>query len=369
MFGFIRMRNLLSMILLSFLLASVMDSSLFAQGPGRGFRGGRGNGGGPPPGRGFGQGQGRGAGQGAGMQHDERHDADHEVFQFLLSKHDQIRRTVKNLENGVETLTESDDPEVAGQIKEHVEWMQYRVENVNPIRMRDPLFAELFKHADKIQMKHEDTEKGVKVIETSEDPYVATLIQEHAKVVSKFVERGHAEAMKNHAVPAGKNQVGQKSIEPGYPRIAGHGAVVQLADAAHQPRPGTKLIIDVTKGSKPDELNSAIEKVAKYLNIYAGAGAEPVSADFAVIFHGDATLAVLNPDAYREEFDGAENPNLELLRQLHEAGVELYVCGQTLISKGSNPDDVAVFVETAVSALTVVVNLQADGYAFVPLGK
>jgi hypothetical protein len=28
-----------------------------------------------------------------------------------------------------------------------------------------------------------------------------------------------------------------------------------------------------------------------------------------------------------------------------------------------------VFIDTAVSALTVVVNLQADGYAHVPLGK
>lgn len=364
----VKMQLLLPIILLNFVLGSVIDTSVFAQGPGRGFRGGRGNEEGPPPGRGFGQGQGRGPGAGRGMQHDERHDADRDVFQFLLSKHDLIRRTVKDLDNGVETLTESDDSEVAGQIKEHVEWMQYRVENVNPIRMRDPLFAELFKHAEKIQMQHFDTEKGVKVIETSDDPYVAKLIQEHAKVVSKFVEHGHAEAKKNHPVPVGKNRSGLNQAGPEFPRIAGHGAVVQLADAAHQPRPGTKLIIDITKGSKPEELNSAIEKVAKYLNIYAAGGAEPAAAEFAVIFHGDATLAVLNPDAYREEF-GKENPNLELLHKLHEAGVELYVCGQTLISKGSSPDDVAVFVDTAVSALTVVVNLQADGYAFVPLGK
>ena len=337
-------------------------------GNGQGFRGGRGPGGG---GLGFGRGLGRGAqqhGQGPGGEHadDDRHEEDHVVFQFLLENHKKIKRTVKELPNGVETLTESDTPEIAAKIKEHVEWMEYRVENTNPIRMRDPLFAEIFKHTDKIKMVHEDTEKGVKVTETSDDPYVAKLIQAHAKVVSGFVERGFAEAMKNHAVP-GKEMA--KPGEPSHPVIANYGAVVKLADAAHQPRSGTKLLVDLTKGGDADKVNSGLEKVAKYLNIYAGGGAEPADAQIAVVFHGDATQLVLNADAYSATFKTEGNPNLDLLHELHEAGVELYVCGQTLISKGSKPDEVAVFVDTAVSALTAVVNLQADGYAYVPLLK
>jgi hypothetical protein len=54
---------------------------------------------------------------------------------------------------------------------------------------------------------------------------------------------------------------------------------------------------------------------------------------------------------------------------LHEAGVAIYVCGQTLVAKDERPEDVAVFVDVAVSALTAIVNLQADGYAYVPIGK
>ena len=288
------------------------------------------------------------------------------MFQYLLQNHDKIKRTVKELPNGVETLTESEVPEIAAKIKEHVEWMEYRIENTNPIRMRDPLFRELFQHTDKISMKHEDTEKGVRVVETSEDPYVATLIQAHAKVVSGFVERGFAEAMKNHAVPGRDASAPRTST---HPVIADHGSVVRLADAAQQPRPGTKILVDLTRGGDPQKLNAGLEKVAKYVNIYAGAGAEPVEVQIAVVFHGDATLAVLNPDAYSTEFKSDGNPNLALLQQLHESGVELYVCGQSLISKGSQPEDVAVFIETAVSALTAVVNLQADGYAYLPLGN
>ena len=333
-------------------------------------------------GMGFGRGRGPGFGPGghgsesethgpgevgpgaAGHMHDDRHDEDHEVFQYLLENHKKIKRTVKDLPNGVETLTESDVPEIADKIKEHVEWMEYRIKNTHPIRMRDPLFAELFKHTDKIKMSHEDTEKGVKLVETSEDPYVAKLIQAHARVVSKFTERGFAEAMKNHAVPGDENVTPKAKT---FPTIQGHGAVVQLPRAAQQPRSGTRLLIDITKRKAiRTKLNAAIEKVAKYVNLYSGGGAEPASAQFAMVFHGDATLAVLNPDAYSAEFDTPNNPNLPLLRSLHEAGVEMYVCGQTLLAKQKRPEDVVVFVETAVSALTAVVNLQSDGFAYVP---
>lgn len=333
-------------------------------GQGQGFRGGQ-NQTGPAHG-----GAGRGM-HGRGMhaeQHDERHEADREVFQFLLSNHEKIKRTVKDLPNGVETLTESDVPEVAAKIKEHVEWMSVRIKDAQPIRMRDPLFAEIFKHTDKIKMLHEDTEHGVRVTETSDDPVVAKLIQAHAKVVTGFVERGFAEAMKNHPVPETKpRSAALESLSN--PAIPKYGSVVRLPTAAHQPRAGTKVLIDVTRGSEPAELNPALDKVAKYLNIYAGAGAEPAEGHFAIVFHGDATLAVLNDDAYTAKFHTRGNPNLDLLHQLHERGVELFVCGQSLISQKAKPEDVAVFVDTAVSALTVVVNLQTEGYAHIPLAK
>jgi intracellular sulfur oxidation DsrE/DsrF family protein len=273
---------------------------------------------------------------------------------------------VKDLPNGVETLTESNDPEVADKIKEHVEWMAYRIKETHPIRMRDPLFAELFRHTDKIVIRHEDTKNGVKVVETSEDPYVAKLIQSHAQVVSKFVERGFAEAMKNHEVP---DKAVAPTPQPGSPVIKTHGTVVGMPEAAQQPRQGSKIVVDVTAGGDPGKLNPAVAKVAKYLNIYAAAGREPADCNIAVVFHGDATLAILNPDAYGAEFATEGNPNTELLMQLHEAGVEMYVCGQSLDSKGKSQDDVLVFVETAVSALTACVNLQSDGYAYIPLGK
>jgi hypothetical protein len=50
-------------------------------------------------------------------------------------------------------------------------------------------------------MKIEQTKKGVKVTESSDDPYVGKLIQAHARAVTKFIENGHAEVRKNHPLP------------------------------------------------------------------------------------------------------------------------------------------------------------------------
>lgn len=150
--------------------------------------------GGPPPGRGMQGGMG-------GMKDDPSHMADMEMFHALLDHRDQIRRSVTVRPDGVDTLTESDDPAVVALIQSHVNAMYGRVKEARPIHMRDPLFRAVFENTDKIIMAHEMTPKGIKVTETSKDPYVAELIKAHAEVVNLFIKNGRSEMMKDHEVP------------------------------------------------------------------------------------------------------------------------------------------------------------------------
>ena len=76
-----------------------------------------------------------------------------------------------------------------------------RVKEGRPIHQRDPLFAELFRYADRIETRHELTAGGVRVIETSDDAYVVQLLRAHAEVVNAFIANGHLEMMKEHPVP------------------------------------------------------------------------------------------------------------------------------------------------------------------------
>ena len=148
----------------------------------------------------FAQGQGRGMGMGGNQPQDMK------TIHALFDDHNKITRTVKNISNGVETVTESDDPKVKALIVEHALAMKARLEKKQPIRQWDPLFAELFKHSDKIKMELTNTAKGVKVTETSTDPYVVKLIQAHAAGVSEFVKEGRSSMHKEHPLPGEKKE-------------------------------------------------------------------------------------------------------------------------------------------------------------------
>lgn len=144
---------------------------------------------------------GYGPGYGRGQWDDPRFSEDRKWFHFLVDNRSKIRRVIKHTPNGVETVTESDDPEVVAGIRTHVAAMHARLKEGRGIHLRDPLFREVFRHADKIDMKIAEIKKGVRVTETSDDAYVASLIQAHANVVSKIIENGHDEIRKDHAVP------------------------------------------------------------------------------------------------------------------------------------------------------------------------
>jgi YHS domain-containing protein/acylphosphatase len=126
---------------------------------------------------------------------------DMQTIHTLFAEHQKITRTVKNIGNGVEALTESEDPKVQALIAEHAWAMQKRLADKQPIRAWDPLFAELFKYSDKIKFEVTKTPKGVKVVETSTDPYVVKLLQAHAAGVSEFVKEGSSSMHKTHPLP------------------------------------------------------------------------------------------------------------------------------------------------------------------------
>jgi hypothetical protein len=136
------------------------------------------------------------------MMHDAQHNEDMAVFHALIDHRAAIRRTVVKLENGIETVTESDDPEVVTLIQTHVNAMYGRVKDGRPIHVRDPLFKAVFDNHEKIVMTHEMTPRGIKVVETSTDPYVVKLVQAHADVLDLFIKNGRSEMMRNHEVPA-----------------------------------------------------------------------------------------------------------------------------------------------------------------------
>jgi intracellular sulfur oxidation DsrE/DsrF family protein len=151
-----------------------------------------------------------------------------------------------------------------------------------------------------------------------------------------------------------------------YPLVPGHGGVVPLPEAAEQPRNGAKAVFDITADAKPGEVNKGLEQVARLLNLYGAAGLKAGDVKIAAVLHGEADKAVLSDAAYLARFKLSANPNLPLIRSLKKAGVEVFVCGQSLHDLGFKAEEVAEEVPIADSAMLVLVNKQTDGYAYIP---
>jgi hypothetical protein len=144
---------------------------------------------------------GQGGPGGRGMMGDGADGADMQLFHQLFEHRTEIDRRVIVREDGIETVTESKNPEVTRLLKAHVASMLARVTEARPIHQRDPLFAELFRYADRIEASYELTPGGVRVIETSKDAYAVKLLQAHAEVIGAFLTNGMPEMMKNHPLP------------------------------------------------------------------------------------------------------------------------------------------------------------------------
>ncbi|MEW4569557.1 hypothetical protein AB1L88_16960 [Tautonia sp. JC769] len=132
--------------------------------------------------------------------------AEHGNIRALLGDHRSITRTVNEIEGGVRTRTVTDRPELVASLREHVRQMAKRLESGRQVRAWDPLFREIFAHADEITITWTDIGGGIEVVETSENPEVVTLIRSHARQVSRFVEGGHQAARPPWAGGRGRGQ-------------------------------------------------------------------------------------------------------------------------------------------------------------------
>ena len=136
-----------------------------------------------------------------GMMHDGMMGGggDMNIIHQLFANRGQIHRTVKEIPNGIQAVTESDDPNVTALIQSHVPKMYQRIDNGQTfpmIRMVATL-PTMFSNANRYQRQYELTSKGIIVTETSDDREMLDVIREHAREVTGFVEEGMPAMMEN----------------------------------------------------------------------------------------------------------------------------------------------------------------------------
>ena len=124
-----------------------------------------------------------------------------------------------------------------------------------------------------------------------------------------------------------------------------------------------KVSWDVTVGpATPDSAVAGFSRVANFLVMADDAGVPRRNVHLALIVHGTATQSLLNNEAYKKA-TGADNANVALLQALHDAGVQVIVCGQALVNRKVPRDQLLPFVKVSTSATMARAILHAQGYA------
>ncbi len=152
------------------------------------------------------------------------------------------------------------------------------------------------------------------------------------------------------------------------PAILSSGAVFEVAnpDFTTPTDIEYKVSFEISQAStSPDQVNVALNSVARFVNMHTMAGVPREKIRAAVVVHGSAGWELLDDAAFRAKH-GVDNPNAALIRELTAFGARVILCGQTAASRGIPRGGLIDEVEVALSAMTAFVVLQEEGYRVNP---
>lgn len=146
--------------------------------------------------------------------------------------------------------------------------------------------------------------------------------------------------------------------------MPGYNAAKDFAGAKELPDPSIdyKVVFSVAAKVKDNEVHPTLKTIALYLNTLANEGVPANHRHIVAVFHQGGGDAVFLNDVYKSRHSGVDNPNIAILNELKQAGVELRVCGQGLMGKKVEPSQLLPGVQADLWAMTTMVNLQLKGY-------
>ncbi|WKN41356.1 DsrE family protein [Tunicatimonas pelagia] len=156
-----------------------------------------------------------------------------------------------------------------------------------------------------------------------------------------------------------------QDFSPQHPIVPKFGGIYAIPEVEKGPDTTLtyRVVIDVTQGAeKSDELNPALNNIARMLNLHGLGGVPKGQMEVVAVIHSLATPTVLTDEAYQEKF-GCDNPNGELIEALTDAGVQLFVCGQSLLARDFYPQPLHPDIMVSISALTILTEYQQNGFA------
>ena len=149
-----------------------------------------------------------------------------------------------------------------------------------------------------------------------------------------------------------------------FPLVKGFGGIYEVPDATERPDPSLeyKIIVDMSTGADdPKQISRWVDNIARLMNLHGLAGVPQERMHVKVVVHGGAIFTILNNEEYQKRYE-VDNPNLPVFQALKDAGVDIYVCGQSMRARSLTKPQISPLVEIAHSALTTITTYVPQGY-------
>jgi intracellular sulfur oxidation DsrE/DsrF family protein len=154
-----------------------------------------------------------------------------------------------------------------------------------------------------------------------------------------------------------------------YPFIKAFGGVSEIPLATEKPdsKKNYKIIVEVnTENPQPAKVHELMEKIAAIANLHVLGGVQPEKLQIVAVIHGPAAMYIMNDSVYQQKY-GSNNPNIPLFHALREAGIQVFVCGQSMMKRNIDPATISPDLGIALSAMTTLSTYQQRGYVMLKL--
>jgi len=147
--------------------------------------------------------------------------------------------------------------------------------------------------------------------------------------------------------------------------VSGHAAARDYPGAKLTPDANTeyKVLFDFAMADDNlDDPYPMLPLVARYVNTLANLGVPKENQKIAIVMHQGSGLIGLNNEEFKARNNGKDNPNIDLIKQLHAAGVTFQMCGQGVLANKIDEKDLLDEIQVDYWALTTIIELGRQGY-------
>lgn len=125
-------------------------------------------------------------------------DEQKEIIHYLAEHHAALKREVKLTDHGYTAITTSENPDIVKKLLTHFDYMEKRLDSGAMVRRWDPAFEEMVEYYEQLETNVKKLENGIQVIVKGTTPEAVKVAQNHARIVSGFVNEGQTAVSREH---------------------------------------------------------------------------------------------------------------------------------------------------------------------------